>query len=287
MGAFLPQILIVLAIGVIVYLAIKKFAYLSSVDTENLPEEKQAELKMKILEERLKRQAQLWGGKLQKFLSPAGKILQSRVKTWSHDLSQWQHKVKNKQKEILKSNPQHAQLLLRDLLAGGEKLLTEGQYGEAEQMFIEALTLDPRNTEVYDLLGRLYREQKNYPHALATFKHLLNLELKGLELAEKQANGEENQEITVKKQRLAGRYVEVGELYQRQGELEKARETVKQAFKYDENNPKYLDFLCELCIILKDKEEASAALEKLRQINPENAKIEKLSQEIADIQVTA
>ena len=137
--------------------------------------------------------------------------------------------------------------------------------------------------EVYDLLGQLYREQKNYPHALATFKHLLNLELKSLELALKQSGEQETPEIVSKKQKLGGRYLEIGEIYQKQGDLEKAKETIKQAFKYDENNPKYLDFFCELCIILKDREEASICLEKLCQINPENAKIEKLKQEIKNI----
>lgn len=281
MGGILPQILIILSIGVIAYLVIKKFSYLASVDTENLPEEKQAELKIKILEERFLRQAKNFWQKTSTAFKPLAQTAKEKTSRFHEKISRWTVNLKNKQKEILKNDPEKSKMLLKDLLSAGVNAFELEQFEEAEKLFIEALTLAPRAKEIYYHLGELYRAQKNYPHALATFKHILNLELKNLEILEKSAH---SAAIAPARRQIAAVYLEIAEIYYNQSETEKSHETMKIGLAYDENNPKYLDFFCELCIILKDKEEASSSLEKLRTINPENAKLDKLSQEIDNIQ---
>ncbi len=282
MGAILPQILIILAVGAIIYLVIKKFSYLASVDTENMREEKQAELKVKILEDRLKRNFVIFGQRLGAILNPLGQKLHKKITAAGQSVTRLNTRLKTQRQEVIKRHPERAKLLLQDILNDAEKFLRAEQYAEAEKMLIEALTLNPRDKDVYYRLGSLYLAQKNYPHALATFKHILGLELKGLEILEQQA-GPDSPEVTEKRQKLASLYHEIAEVNFQQDIPEQARDSLRHALEYDARNPKYLDFFCELCIILKDKDEASDCLKKLRQINPENGKIEKFNQEIANL----
>ena len=61
---------------------------------------------------------------------------------------------------------------------------------------------------------------------------------------------------------------------------------LKEAVTIESGNPKYLDRLIELSIILKDKNLAETSLSKLKEINPENKKINEYKDKIENKLVT-
>ena len=68
------------------------------------------------------------------------------------------------------------------------------------------------------------------------------------------------------------------------GELEDAKQNIQEALDLEPNNPRYLDLILDLSIIKKDKESALYYLEKLAEVNPENNKLNELSERIEAIE---
>ena len=65
----------------------------------------------------------------------------------------------------------------------------------------------------------------------------------------------------------------LAEVYRELEEEEKALQTAQRALLLAPNNPKILDFLINISIIMSDKELAADYLGRLKEINPENQKI--------------
>ncbi len=63
-------------------------------------------------------------------------------------------------------------------------------------------------------------------------------------------------------------------LYQKKGDYDLAFETIQYLVKIQPSHPKFLDALAELSIIRGDKKSAQEALLRLKEVNPDNAKIE-------------
>jgi len=151
----------------------------------------------------------------------------------------------------------------------------------AEKKFIKVISLDPQNRTAYQNLGEIYLKQKNYPYALETFRHLLNLDLKELKLIKEREKGKNRigrlNEINF---RIAETYFKIAEIYQLTEENKKAEQMIKRALTIAPNNPRYLDFFCEICIMLGNKPEAEECLRKLKDVNPENQKIEELEERV-------
>jgi predicted Zn-dependent protease len=57
------------------------------------------------------------------------------------------------------------------------------------------------------------------------------------------------------------------------GALEEAKMQMDLVLAQDANNPKYLDKLIELSILVKDRKAAREAFDRLKAINPENQKL--------------
>ncbi len=56
-------------------------------------------------------------------------------------------------------------------------------------------------------------------------------------------------------------------------QLEQGLENIKKALDIEPDNPKLLDFLLDLSIIMGDKELANKTLNRLIEVNPDNKKI--------------
>ena len=68
-------------------------------------------------------------------------------------------------------------------------------------------------------------------------------------------------------------YEELGQVYEVMGKDHKALDAYLKATSIDPNNPKYLDKLLEISLKIKDRDLAKDALNNLRKINPDNAKL--------------
>ena len=130
----------------------------------------------------------------------------------------------------------------------------------AEQRLIELISLDQKNSEVYELLGNVYVKTKQYDQARQTFEY---------------AHAQKPNDASI--------VTSLGELAMRRGEVELATQYFNMAVDLKPNNPKYLDFLIDASLLSGQKKLAVKGLKLLREANPENKKIDEFAARIAEM----
>ncbi|MBT4763977.1 tetratricopeptide repeat protein [bacterium] len=269
----------------------KKIPVLKSVNPKSSPAIQQMDVKRKLIEERLQRQLKERGIKLYAFLKPMFSRLGLAIRRGYQSLIDAEEKYRHKVlKSSFKDNVLKEQKI-SELLQTAESLVLEEKYNEAEQAYIEALTIDDKDYDAYKGLAKMYMLNKDYKHAKETFEFLMNLNqddpfiyrslgeiaankgdlktaedgyLKSLEL--------DNKEITS--------YLDLAEVYLHLDEPQKSFEILSQAAALEPRNPKVLDFLIEISIILEDKVAARKAYHQLQESNPENKKLKEFKERI-------
>jgi len=82
------------------------------------------------------------------------------------------------------------------------------------------------------------------------------------------------QQAVVANDAFSTRFFHIAELLLKVNQPAVAREAVVQAVELEPKNPKYLDLLLEIAIILRDKNLAQRGYNELRAVNPENNKLD-------------
>ena len=238
MATIIITVLVLAALGAIVYIVIRKFPQLASMNVEESPRAKLKRLKQDIVAMRLLRKAQEARHKL---ITPEN---WARVK---YLLAESYKKLKLLE-EKYKAHTTEAKMQL--LLKRGRAALSD-DLELAEQCFLDVITLDPRNLESYEALSRIYLTKKSFLEAIELLEFLVKLN-----------------------PALAGRYLfDVAEAFLQSGDRKSAFNYALKALTEEPQSPKYLDFLIELAILEGRKREGEKYLETLREVNPENAKL--------------
>jgi hypothetical protein len=71
----IPLILILLSLGIMAIIIVRKFPALANLDVDNIPAEKEAKFKEQIISNRLKRSFIKWGSKFIRLVKPLGNYL--------------------------------------------------------------------------------------------------------------------------------------------------------------------------------------------------------------------
>ena len=258
----IPLILILISLSVIVYVVVRKFSVLAGVDVDNIPAEREAKVKERIISSRLKRNIFKWSSRITKifiFLGEKAGIF-----------SKW---IYNKLYELKESYGAEMILPTADkekkigeLSVEAKEMIGEDNFKEAEKRLIEIIGLDSQNIEAFKSLGNLYFENKDYEDARQTFAHILKL-------IKDSKNDEEIAEINF----------ELSLVNRADGRLEKALEHIKEALRAAPNNPRYLDTMLEISIMRKDKVSALDAYGKLAKANPDNQKLKDFKKQIDEL----
>lgn len=259
----IPLIIILLCLAGISAIVLKKLPLLTIFDVNEIPEEKAAQTKNKIIEERLERKVKHFSSKLQPFFRIISNFFQRKVSSVKAKIQAVEDKYKNQAKQevlVTKGEFMDLEKKIATLLEEGQAFARADKVEEAERKIIEVLALDPKNLKAYHELGDLYYVQKHFTEAEATFRHILKIN-KADDLA----------------------YFKLGEVYEKMEKPESVVENLVKALELVPNNPKYLDLLLTNSIILKNKELAVKTLEKLKLVNPENAKIVEFEQQLKEI----
>ncbi len=259
----LPLIIILICLAVILAIVFKKLPLLAVFDVNALPEEKEAETKNKIMEERLNRRLKLLGEKIKPFWRLFTNFFQRKLKASKERISKLEEKYQAKAKPeslITKKEFETNEKKIARLLQDAENLAKAEDYTSAENKYIEILGLEAKNIDAYRGLGDLYLLQKQFQNAIQTFKHIIKLD---------------------KNDSLA--YFELAEVFMRLEDYDNALNNLNKALEIEPVNPKYLDLLLTISIIIKNKEMAKEGLTRLKAINPENAKIEEFEAKIREI----
>lgn len=242
-------IVVVVCLGVILWLGIRKLPQMRVVDPTSSKEAKTKELKYTILQQRIERIGAQHGATLKRsVLQPVGAGLQGVVRKVAGKLRAMEDRYAERQKSG--GEKLHNPEVLRTLLREADDMMSEGRFDAAEKKLIEVVSHDPKNAEAYEKLARVYFLNKDYDGARETLLFLNKLT-----------------------PRDASVLAALGEVAEAKGDDEEALRYYREALEISPNNPKYLDFAIEATIATGDVHAANQLVDRLREVNPENAKI--------------
>ncbi|MCX6743399.1 MAG: tetratricopeptide repeat protein [Candidatus Parcubacteria bacterium] len=171
-------IVILVCLALIVVIVYKKLPLLANFDVGSIPEEKAAQTKTKIMEERMTRKAKVIYAKITPFFKIIFNFSQRKFKVLAEKIKAWEEKYKTKTpKEVLVTKEEFVtfEKKIDNLLKEAQDLINRESYEEAEKKYIEIISLEPKNVEAYRGLGNIYFSQKQYEEAKQTFSHILKL----------------------------------------------------------------------------------------------------------------
>jgi tetratricopeptide (TPR) repeat protein len=283
-------IIIILCLLAIFIILIRKLPKVLVVDTKsNIL--KQAVVKRRLLEERFERHFKEGGKKIFNILKPLLQKLTKLIKRLYQEIVRleeiYRHKAlkMNFKDEVLKEQK------IAKLLNQAEIKLKEEVFDEAEKLYIEVLTLNERNTQAYKGLGKLYLIKKDYEQAKETFEFLLRLtqddpfiykslgEIAATKGDLKMAEEDYLKSLEIDKEDIET-YLKLAETYLNLDNPQKAFAIAEQAATIKPNDPRILDFLIEISIIVQDKATALKVYHQLKEVNPENQKLSELKERI-------
>ncbi len=249
--------LLAVALLTMLVLVIRKIPQLRVVDPSSSRENRSKGLKYELLRQRLARES---GKRLATVSSVATgplRALQNVVRGTAARLQALERSYSAKQKTP-RAALGHAEL--RALLDEAHKLAEQERYDAAEKKFVEVLSIDPKNKDAYESIGRMYMRMKELTQAKEAFKHLLKLSKDD-----------------------ASALVSLGEIAMLEDDVAQAYTYFSRAKNISPNNPRYLDYFIEAAIRKADVLEATMALDHLRSVNPENKKIDQFDERIAEL----
>lgn len=258
----LPLVLIILSLAIIIVIVLRKFPHLTSINILSIAEEKQIAVKEKILCSRLHRRSQELAGKA----APVWNSIVSISRRLYHRLYQKVQSLEEKyQRNAKKNSPaekEDARQQVSALMEEVQELDEKANFEAVEQKYIKIISVDPKNIEAYQSLADLYFDNKEYQEAEQVLNYLLKLDR------------DNNQ---------ANYYYRWGEIKKITGNLEEALVFAKKAVDAAPANPKYLDFLLEMSILMNNKAIAKETYYKLKEANPANQKLETYYEAIKDL----
>jgi tetratricopeptide (TPR) repeat protein len=251
-------LLIVLGLAVIIFgvIVFRKLPQLKVIDPSSSKEAKAKELKQNILRNRFSRATAGHVNTLSTTMAAPLRVMQTMVRGAASKLTALERSYADRQKT---GKSKLGDSELRSILEETRTLVNEEKYEAAEKRLIELISLDPKNTDAYELLGRLYILTKNYINAKETFMFVLKLSPKD-----------------------ASVHASLGEIAELEGDLKKAFDYFSKAKDLNPNNPKYLDFYIEAAIASGDYYDAEQGVARLEKVNPQNQKIPLFVERIKD-----
>jgi tetratricopeptide (TPR) repeat protein len=256
-----PLIIILASLAVIIFIIIRKFPALAILDVENMPEEKAAKIKEKIIGERLRRDWRHFEYRWRELLAVKETFGNAWKKWWKKLEARRQHY--RQEKKLQSASPavriEHLLRQAKDFFKNAD----DKALAEAEKKLIEVIRLDAKNLTAFMELGKVYYQGRKFSEAKQTFLYALKL----LELQD-----DKNKEAEVN--------FMLSDINKNLGNIDEARENVLESLKIEPNNPRYLDMLLELCIMKKDKDFARNIYTHLATVNPDNQKLAQWQEEI-------
>ncbi len=264
-----PLILILVSLGIIIVVSIKKFSVLSNLDVDNIPAEKEAKFKERIIGNRIKRNIIKWWSKISRVIIPVFSWLSDFFKNYYCRLNE----LKKEYRPKLELSGDKKELSIEKTLIDVEELCRQESYEEAEKNLIDIISQDPINLKAFKKLADIYLEKKNFEEAKQTYEHILKLfETKILA----------SNKVDYNKQ-IAQIYFSLAEVNLEQDYFDEAIRRIEQALKIEPNNPRYLDIMLEISIMKKDKDLALDVYGNLEKANPENEKLEDFKKQIDEL----
>jgi tetratricopeptide (TPR) repeat protein len=286
----IPLSIITLSLGGVLVIILRKFPQLARVDVSTIPFEREAEKKKELLEKRVEEEQREIQKKLRKGFEPVRKAwgqLQLRFRIFVGKINKlWYHEhAKNVVVPSVSLSREEREQKFDSLLQEAEEHAKNGKFDLAEGLFIAAIKLRPHSVPAYRGLADTYLARESFEEAKQTFKFLLQLSpdddsIAGKlgEIAEVQGRLEEAigylQQAVVMNDSSSARFCHLAELLVKVNQPQIAKEAILSALELEPKNPKYLDLLTEIAILVPDRPLALKAYKELRLVNPNNQKLD-------------
>lgn len=249
---------IIVCLIALVFIVARKFPHLAIIDLKTIIQEREAEVKEKIISDRVNRKIfKAW----RIFLSlarPGVKFSKTKFKEIYERVLILEKKYQEKGAKLLEAKG--LDLKIKLLFNEAEELAKKDNPLEAEKKYIEIISLDKKNLRVYEKLGNLYLGMRKQAEAEEIFNFILKHDPSD-----------------------ASVLVSLGELSLNQDKPAAALDYFEKAISFRPNNPKYLDFLIETSIITGNKDLARKTMDRLAQVNPDNHKLPEFKKRIDEI----
>ncbi len=244
--------LIIAAVSLLVILGVlvRKIPALRVIDVKTIPEERERELKEKIIMEKLERSARnKWrvvakvSGAAVRGASRVGRRAVQKL----YAIEQYYQKLNRSATEGQHAYPQET---ISKMVDEAEKYIREEEYIPAEKIYIDIISHNPRSVDAYEGLGNMYIAKGDYDQARETLQFALRLSPNDASVNVSLAEVELEQEKP-------------------RGALTYLRKAIGKRSK----NPKYLDLYIDASLLAGSLKDARHGLQLLKKVNPENQKI--------------
>lgn len=260
---------LVLLIGSMVGIAViigKKFPQIKALDVESIPAEQELRLKQRLLANRLRRHLRGLAKLLGALSQPLLRGLRWWLKRSYQRVLELESRYRRQRHDSSARGPAPTQR--EQLLEEAIRLRVSGNPVGAEEKLMLLIGIDARHVAAYELLGDIYLEMREFAKAREVFAYLIKL-LRRTKLA-----GPETRD------RIAATYLNLASACQELGHNAQALAYARKAAALAPSNPRLLDFLLKISIVVKDKALAEKAWQSLQAADPGNAKLAELRSQI-------
>ena len=261
----IPILLLLGCVAGIAVIVGRKLPRLKTLNVESIPAERELRLKQRLLATRLRRRLQAMWRAMAALARPVVRRLAQRIKGLSQRMQELEAKYRRPASPTAAlPTPEE----LSAILAAADQLQAQGERGKAEDTLMQAVQHDPRHVGAYERLGALYLEAREYVKARDVYSYLVKL------LRRHPPAGNNV------KARAAGYHLNLATAYLELGRKAQALQAARKAVGLDPNNPRLLDCLLKISILVKDKALAETTWRALRLTDPDNAKLDELRTQI-------
>lgn len=268
MFTIIAWILLAVSLLLILFIIIRKFPSLAILNVEDMPGEKEAKFKEKIIRQRVERDFSYIQLNLKRISRFFGSALSNFLKTHLQKLLKKRDDLRKQNKLSFTEKRERIVALFNK----AKTAMSLENYEETEKHLIEIISLDAKRLTAFLELAESYRLRKSFQDSKETLEH-------ALKLAQQLSRDPEMLEGVV----VAEIHFSLAWLCQQLNLADEALEYVRQALDAEPNNPRYLDLILDLSIMKKDKKLAFESWEKLATVNPENNKLVELRAKIEEI----
>ncbi len=283
-------ILVLISLVVIGMIVLRKFPALASLDINTIKREIENRKKDHLVGLRLKRSFLVWYNHLSGWLKPVVAMIGVFFKWLYEKINDWREK-QLAEKEIA---PEDLGRQVERLVDDAESLTRQDDFEVAEKKLIEAISLDSKNVDAFRALAHLYFDKKELEEAKQTFEHVLKLNendedaYEGLAVIASQGGDYQNakadyQALVKMNSKKSEIFYNLALVCEAMKEFHESLANIKKALAIEANNPRYLDLWLKISIIIKDKVEAFTAYGRLKEVNPDNQKLEELKAQIEEL----
>lgn len=268
MIATISIILVIICLIIIAMIIIKKFPALAILDVENIPGKREAKFKEEIIKKRLERDLAKWGIIFVNIWNFFNRIISGTLHRSLERLVDIKESYRKNKKISLSQRRER----IRELFKLSEENLKEGELEKAENNLIEIISLDQKKLAAFISLAEVYAKGKKWPEARQTLGHALKL-----------VKANSRDEFFMNEVNLPEIYFSLSWVCDNMGDKAAAFDNIQEALEFEANNPRYLDYAIELAIENNKKDFALSLVERLREVNPDNAKLLEWEEKIGSL----